>query len=83
MSLARKQSLWWPIRELTLPSWAVVADVPVPADAGAGTYELGLALPDADPTLATDPRFSIRLANVGTWRDGWNGLVPIEVLTAR
>ena len=70
--------LWLPGETQTL-----VADVPVPADAAAGTYELGLVLPDADPTLATDTRFSIRLANVDTWRDGWNGLVPVEVLAAR
>lgn len=70
--------LWLPGETQTL-----VADVPVPADAAAGTYELGLVLPDADPTLATDARFSIRLANVDTWRDGWNGLVPVEVLAAR
>ena len=33
----------------------------------AGTYELWLSLPDPSPNLANDPRFSIRLANVGMW----------------
>lgn len=32
-----------------------------------GTYDVFLSLPDASPHLRSDPRYSIRLANVGTW----------------
>ena len=34
---------------------------------GPGEHTLAVALPDADPGLAADPRFSIRLANDGVW----------------
>lgn len=41
-----------------------------------GSYAVYLALPDPSPDLASDPAYSIRLANVGTWdaQSGWNDL---------
>lgn len=50
--------------------------VTLPANMPSGSYNLALALPDADPALAQDSRYSIRLANVGTWQadSGMNDL---------
>jgi hypothetical protein len=42
---------------------AASLEIAVPADIMAGKYEILFALPDADPRLAADPRFAIRLAN--------------------
>lgn len=49
----------------------------VPADLEAGSYRVLLNLPDAAPNLADDARYSIRLANVGTWEasTGFNDLL--------
>ena len=41
--------------------------VTIPADIPAGTYNLYLYLPDASPSIAADPRYAVRFANVGTW----------------
>ena len=48
----------------------------LPADLPAGTYDLFLALPDKDPSLAKRPEYSIRLANEATWEPatGYNNL---------
>jgi hypothetical protein len=46
----------------------------VPADLAAGDYALGLALPDASPTLAADERYAVRLANDSVWQEGINWL---------
>ena len=42
----------------------------VPADLPGGEYRVLLNLPDAALTLENDARYSIRLANVGTWDAG-------------
>lgn len=47
--------------------------VTVPSGVPAGTYRLALWLPDEATTLRSDPRYSIRLANTGTW-DAATGL---------
>ena len=65
---------WLPGEEQVLE-----AHIAIPVDLPPGTYELGLALPDADPALSEDPRYAIRLANVETWREGWNALASVEV----
>lgn len=41
-------------------------NIPIPSGAS-GTVKLSLFLPDADATLASDPRFAIRFANDGVW----------------
>jgi hypothetical protein len=41
--------------------------VTVPAGTASGTWDLHLALPDPDPSLATDVRYAIRCANIGIW----------------
>ena len=51
----------------------------LPADLSEGDWELGLALPDADPVHALDARYAIQFANDGTWRDGWNALATVSV----
>ena len=49
-----------------------------------GTHTLALWLPDAEPALGSDPRFSVRLANDGTWDavGGLNELGSFEVPAA-
>lgn len=39
----------------------------IPADVPDGIYDLYLYLPDAASTIATDPRFAVRFANIGVW----------------
>lgn len=39
----------------------------LPADIPAGTYHLYLHLPDMASSLAADPRYAVRFANVGVW----------------
>ena len=48
----------------------------IPADLPAGTYRVGLSLPDPDPGLGLDPRYAIRLLGGVTWdaRGGVNEL---------
>jgi hypothetical protein len=48
----------------------------LPADIPAGTYSLYLNLPDAEETLASNPDYSIRLANSDVWdaSTGYNSL---------
>lgn len=45
----------------------VKAKIPLAADLKAGTYSLGLRLPDIEPSLHNDVRYSVRFANKGTW----------------
>ena len=42
--------------------------IDLPDGLPAGTYRLHLELPDGSSALAGDARYSIRMANVGTWR---------------
>lgn len=54
----------------------------IPAEIPAGTYQLYLHLPDASPSIAADPRYAVRFANVGTWDEstGMNKLnATIEI----
>ncbi len=51
----------------------VSQSVTVPSNVPAGTYRLALWLPDEAIALRGDPRYSIRLANTGTW-DAATGL---------
>ncbi len=46
--------------------FTIEKSITLPASA-TGKLQLHLALPDADASLATDPRFSIQLANEGVW----------------
>jgi len=48
----------------------------IPADAVAGTYDVLLNMPDNAATLATNPNYSIQLANNNTWESttGYNKL---------
>lgn len=54
----------------------VSQSVALPSTIPAGTYAMLLALPDAAPSLANRPEYSIQLANVGTWEasTGFNSL---------
>lgn len=53
----------------------------LPADLPEGTYQLFLHLPDAAATLASDPRYAVRLANVGTW-DATTGMNRLQAAIA-
>jgi hypothetical protein len=55
----------------TMSTWKFT----VPAPTVAGTYSLGLALPDPTQALRNRPAYAIRLAS-GTWHssNGTNGL---------
>lgn len=46
-----------------------------------GSYTLSLNLPDPEPTLHDNPRFSIQLANTGIWdeKTGYNTLKTITI----
>ena len=48
----------------------------LPDDMPVGTYSLHLYMPDAYASIADDPRYAIRFANVGTWdaETGMNSL---------
>jgi hypothetical protein len=63
---------WLPNGELTTISESVT----IPKDVPVGTYELYLHMPDAYASLAADPRYAVRFANVGTWdsKTGMNSL---------
>lgn len=59
----------------------------IPAEVPAGTYQLYLHLPDMASTLATDPRYAVRFANVGTWdastgMNRLNATITIQPTTA-
>lgn len=51
--------------------------VTVPPGTAPGTYEVALALPDASPHLANDPRYAVRFANQHVWHasNGYNRLL--------
>ena len=42
-------------------------NITIPSTVPVGTYDLYLHLPDAYESLANDPRYSVRFANVNTW----------------
>ncbi|MBR4520067.1 MAG: DUF4832 domain-containing protein [Paludibacteraceae bacterium] len=48
---------------------AINEQVAIPADLPEGTYHLYLHLPDKYASLASDPRYAVRLANAGVWND--------------
>jgi len=43
------------------------AQIPIPATAATGTYQLSLWLPDPHADLRGDVRYAVRFANQGTW----------------
>ena len=53
--------------------------VPLPADWHSGTWNIGLALPDASEILRKDERYAIRLANAIEFRNGINQLGSWEL----
>ena len=65
-------------RQLPAPGATSTIDVnaALPSGMAAGTYHVYLNLPDAASTLRSDPKYSIRLANQGTWvsSSGYNDL---------
>ena len=70
---------WWVPGQLL----AISELVTIPADIPAGTYNLYLYLPDASPSIAADPRYAVRFANVGTWdaTTGMNDLLCSVTVT--
>lgn len=57
---------------MPLPGSTATVDlsVAVPSNLAPGTYAIHVELPDGSSTLEDDPRFSIQMANAGTWQDG-------------
>ena len=69
---------------LPLPGATATMDLglQVPSDLPPGSYSIHIELPDGSANLAGDPRFSIQMANAGTWNadDGTNDLgLDIEI----
>jgi hypothetical protein len=54
---------WWQPNTTTTVSQSCV----LPATVSAGTYSLALWLPDAAPTLQSNPLYAVQFANVGVW----------------
>jgi len=52
----------------------------LPADVTPGRYTLAVRLPDADARLAADPRYAIRVANDGVWREATGDNVLSDTL---
>lgn len=52
-----------------------------PSNLPTGRYSLGLWIPDTANTLSSNPRFSLRFANVGLWNEstGYNILAALSV----
>ena len=65
-----------PRRWLPGTTTTVEQNVTLPANLPAGSYQLGLALPDATSSLAQLPQYSVQTANVGLWNavGGYNDL---------
>lgn len=65
-------------RVMPLPGSTVTLDlgVQLPSDIAPGTYVIHVELPDEASSLEDDPRFSIQMANAGTWEadSGTNNL---------
>lgn len=59
----------------------VDVNLAIPEDIPSGAYTLYLNLPDPEPTIHDDPRYSIRLANTGTWEEdsGYNKIAQINL----
>ncbi|MFS0732277.1 DUF4832 domain-containing protein [Microbacterium sp. 1P10UB] len=77
VALPQDARTWAPGEEVTL-------DVPLEGVPD-GEYRVHLALPAPEATVAADPRYAIRTANLGTWEaeTGWNDLGrTLEVGTA-
>src|SRR5690606_10003976 len=56
------------------------ASLRLPAQMKPGTYELGLWLADGARSLMRDPRYAIRLANQGVWRDDGVNVLSTQVV---
>jgi len=72
MQMATDPRRWLPNGVVT----TIEDTLSVPATIANGTYALYLYLPDIAPTLANDPRYAVRLANVDVWdaASGMNSL---------
>lgn len=55
----------------------------LPSNIPSGTYQIYLYLPDASSSIAADPRYAVRFANVGTWdaSTGMNDLLCSVTVT--
>ena len=71
--LATDPRRWLPNGEQTTISETITIQSDIPA----GTYSLYLHLPDAYESIAGDPRYAVRFANIGTWDEttGMNSLL--------
>lgn len=76
--LAADPRRWLPNGVQTTISETIV----IPQDVPAGTYNLFLHMPDAYESIAGDPRYAVRFANIGTWDEstGMNSLLSTIVI---
>ena len=81
LPIASDPRSWLPNGVLTTVNEQII----VPSTVPAGTYQLYLHLPDAYPTLASDPRYAVRFANTGVWDEetGMNALNASLEVTAK
>ena len=72
MALHTDPRRWLPNGETAVINETITMPVDIPA----GTYSLHLHMPDAYASIADDPRYAIRFANIGTWDEqtGMNDL---------
>ena len=79
IQMATDPRRWAPNNEVT----TIDEFVKLPTTMPSGTYDLYLYLPDASPSIAADPRYAVRLANVGTWdaETGMNSLLTSVTVT--
>lgn len=66
---------WLPNGETTV----IHETVTIPKEVPVGSYRMWLHLPDAYPSLANDPRYAVRFANIDTWDEetGMNDLKAV------
>ena len=74
-----------PRRWLPNGAWSAIREqVAIPSDLPEGTYHLYLHLPDKYTSIASDPRYAVRLANKNVWDEntGLNDLGAEIVISA-
>jgi hypothetical protein len=62
----------WPLGD----TLALTVDPGIPYDLPLGEYSVYFRMPDPEPTISSNPAYSIRMANIGTWESssGLNSL---------
>ena len=79
ITVLEEEPRFWSAGETT----NIRAVINIPLNAEKGEYTLGIRMPDPEPSIHDDPRYSIRFANKNTWdeKTGTNILVNNLVVT--